>query len=217
MYAALIVGGKEALAVLPNVEVVTLLVATCAYVWGAAAVFPAVNVFVAVDMAIWGVNTWIISYFVHWNFVALCFWLLSKIRYRHKAVEVTVVTAAAVALTVLFGVLTSFVDVLVGYTGKGFFADFDNVFARFAVMYVNGVYFYVTQTVCNLVLFSTAFLPLVRLNVKAKLRLLGEETATPSSDGEAIEKNARADGSAQENPAAKSVADTSSGDDTDLK
>ena len=178
LFAALLVGGKEALALLPNIEVVTLLIAICAYVWGPIVVFPAVNVFIAVDMAIWGVNTWIISYFIHWNVVALAFWLLSKIKYKHKAVEVTIVTLAAAVFTTLFGVLTSAVDTLVGFTGKGFFVDFDNYFHRFAVMYVAGGSFYVTQIVCNVVLFATAFLPLVVLNRKALLKMSPNDEQT---------------------------------------
>ena len=177
MFAALIVGGKQALAVLPNIEVVTLLIALCAYVWGAIVVFPAVNVFIVVDMAIWGVNTWIISYFIHWNTVALVFWLLSKARFRNKVVEITMATLTATVLTTSFGVLTSIVDTLVGFTGKGFFLDVDDFFARFAVMYVRGWVppFYLAQIVCNIVLFATAFLPLVALNRKAKLRLLAAQ------------------------------------------
>ena len=185
LFAALIVGGKEALAVLPNIEVVTLLIALCAYVWGPVVVFPAVNVFIAVDMAIWGVNTWIISYFIHWNTVALVFWLLGKAQLvtgkRHKAVEITTVTVVAAVLTTLFGVVTSAVDTLVGYTGKGFFVDFDNFFHRFAVMYVAGGGFFVTQIVCNTVLFATAFIPLVAINRKAKLRLLPNDEQTKQS------------------------------------
>ena len=172
MYAALLVGGKQALAALPNIEVVTLLIALCAYVWGPVVVFPAVNVFIAVDMAIWGVNTWIISYFIHWNTVALAFWLLSKLPFKHKAVEITVATFTAAVLTTLFGVVTSAVDTLVGYTGKGFFVDADNYLQRFAVMYVSGGSFYITQIVCNILLFATAFLPLVMLNRKARLKIL---------------------------------------------
>ena len=184
MFAALLVGGKEALAVLPNIEVVTLLIALCAYVWGAIVVFPAVNVFIVVDMAIWGVNTWIISYFIHWNTVAIVFWLLGKISFKHKAVEVTAATLAAAVLTTLFGVLTSAVDTLVGFTGKGFFVDFDDFFVRFALMYVRGGSFYITQIVCNVVLFATAFLPLVVLNNKAKLRMLSinEPTSEQSNN-----------------------------------
>ena len=179
MFAALLVGGKEALAALPNIEIVTLLIALCAYVWGPIVVFPAVNVFIAVDMAIWGVNTWIISYFVHWNLVAVSFWLLGKAHFRHKAVEVVCVTVLAVVFSALFGVLTSAVDTVVGFVnGKGFFVDFDNVFVRFVLVYGRGVAFYVTQIVCNLVLFATAFLPLEAVNRKAKLKLLPNDGQT---------------------------------------
>ena len=172
MYAALLVGGKEALAVLPNIEVVTLLIAVCAYVWGPIVVFPAVNVFIAVDMAIWGVNTWIISYLIHWNTVAVIFWLLGRVHFKRKVTEIVVATAVAVAVTTVFGVLTSAVDTLVGYTGKGFFVDFDNVLYRFGLMYGSGVTFFVTQILCNLVLFTAVFDPLVKLNRKAQLRML---------------------------------------------
>ena len=178
MYAALLVGGKEALAALPNVEVVTILTAVCAFSWGVAVVLPAVNVFIAVDMAIWGVNTWIISYFIHWNVLALCFWALSKARFKQKWVTVVCATALATVLTTLFGVLTTAVDTLVGFTGRGFFFDFENVTKRFAALYASGVPFFVTHVACNFALFATAFLPLVRLNEKAKLRLLPTDVTT---------------------------------------
>lgn len=171
MYAALLVGGKEALAALPNIEVVTLLTALCAYCWGLAVVLPAVNVFIAVDMAIWGVNTWIISYFIHWNALALCFWALNKAKFRKKWLEVVCATALATVLTALFGVLTTAVDVLVGFTGRGFFFDFENVLKRFAALYATGVPFFATHVACNFALFAAAFLPLERLNFKMKLKM----------------------------------------------
>lgn len=172
MFAALLVGGKEALAVLPNVEVITLLVAVCVYVWGLQVALPAVNVFIAVDMAIWGVNTWVVSYLIHWNILLLCFWLLSKVRFRNRAIEIVGATAVAVIMTALFGILTSAVDTLIGFTGKGFFVDFDNVLHRFAAMYVAGAYFYLIHILCNFALFAVAFLPLVAVNRKAQMRLL---------------------------------------------
>ncbi len=183
MYAALLVGGKEAFSALPNVEVVTLLVAVCAYVWGPVVVFPAVNVFIVVDMAIWGVNTWIISYLIHWNTAGLCFWLLGKLKVRRNAVRIVIADIVAVVLTVLFGVLTSFIDVFVGYSGGGFFVDTGELFSRFAVMYTAGISFYATQTVCNAVLFAVVFLPLVRINNKARLRLTPQENASDDSAG----------------------------------
>ena len=175
MYAALMVGGKEALAAIPNVEVVTLLVAIAAFTWGPAVVFFAVNVFIAVDAAIWSINTWVISYFIHFNLVALCFWLLSKARFKKNAVTVVFATLLAVGLTALFGVLTSAVDTVIGYTGKGFFFDFENVAYRFAAVYVAGVWYYLTHVLCNLALFAAAFLPLVLLNKKFSTRVLAKD------------------------------------------
>ena len=178
MYAALLVGGKEALAALPNIEVVTIFTAICAFTWGLAVVLPAVNVFIAVDMAIWGVNTWIISYFIYWNLVAICFWALSKAKLRKTWLAVVFATALAVVLTTFFGVLTTAVDTLVGFTGRGFYLDFNDVFKRFVALYLTGVPFFLTHIICNFALFAVAFLPLERLNYKAKLRILPQDEPT---------------------------------------
>ena len=182
MYAALLVGGKEALAALPNIEVVTIFTAVCAYCWGLAVVLPAVNVFIVVDMAIWGVNTWIISYFIYWNVLSICFWALGKAKLRKKWLEVVFSTLLATILTVFFGVLTTAVDTLVGFTGRGFFVDFDDAFKRFAALYLTGVPFFVTHAVCNFALFAVAFLPLERLNAKMKLRILPNDERTSETN-----------------------------------
>lgn len=186
MFSALLVGGKEALAILPNVEVVTLLVAVCAFVWGLSVAMPAVFVFIAVDVAVWGINTWIISYVIHWNVVALCFWLLSKI-VKRKLSTAVFSTVTAVLLTVAFGVLTSAVDTVVGFTGSGFFTDFSQFFTRFTAVYVSGISFFVTHVVCNAAIFAAAFLPLVLLNKKAKAKmfqqsLIAEEKTDQSGE-----------------------------------
>ena len=179
MFAALIVGGKQALAVVPNVEVVTLLIALCAYVWGVGVALPAVNVFIAVEMAIWGVNTWVFTYLIHFNTVAICYCALGKLSFKRRGTEVLVATFAATLLTTLFGVLSSVVDTLIGYTGKGFFVDGHDFFTRFAVMYAAGwlppYVFNGVHVLCNLLLFSVAFVPLAALNRKAKLRLAPQE------------------------------------------
>ena len=171
MFASLLVGGKEALAALPNVEVVTLFVAVCAYVWGLSVALPAVFVFVAVDVAIWGFNTWVISYVVHFNIVALVFWAFSLWRLQNNRLKVAFATVFACLLTVLFGVLTTAVDTTIGFTGKGFFADFSDFGRRFAALYSAGVPFFVTHIVGNTVICAVAFLPLSSLNAKVKLRM----------------------------------------------
>lgn len=175
MFSALLVGGKQALVAIPNVEVVTILIALCAYVWGPGVCLPAVFVFIACDVAIYGVQTWVISYVIHWNVVAIAFWLLSKIK-TGKVLTAVLATATATILTATFGVLTSFVDVCIGYVGgEGFFFDWHNVAQRFVAMYVAGIAFYVTHVVCNFSLFTVAFLPLQKINQKAKLRLFDHQ------------------------------------------
>lgn len=171
MFSAMIVGGKQALAAIPNVEIVTLLIALCGYVWGLSVAIPAVLVFIAVDTAIWGVNTWVISYLIHWNVVAIAFWLLSKVKTKNNRLVTILATVLAVALTLCFGVLTSAVDTLIGFTGKGFFVDFSQFFKRFGTMYLAGISFFVTHIVSNALLFAVSFVPLTKLNRKLQVRL----------------------------------------------
>lgn len=174
MFSALLVGGKQALAAIPNVEVVTIIIALCSYVWGLGVALPAVFVFIAIDVAIFGPNTWVISYVIHWNALAVAFWLLSKLK-TTKVMQVVLATIFAVVMTALFGLTTSAVDTCVGFVhGGGFFFDFDNFGKRFVAMYLAGVPFYVTQILCNLALFAIGFGPLCKLNQRAKLKLFGK-------------------------------------------
>ena len=184
MFAAILVGGKQALALLPNVEVVTLFVAVCAYAWGLAVAMPAVLVFIAVDVAIWGFNTWVLSYLVHFNVIALIFWAFSLWRLQNARLKVALATVFACVLTACFGVLTTAVDTTIGFTGQGFFADFSEFGRRFAALYAAGVSFFVTHVVSNTLIFAVAFLPLSALNAKAKLRMFPPADATTTDKEE---------------------------------
>ena len=144
--AATVECGKLALVALPNVEVVTLLVALYGYVFGLLGVLAAV-VFVTIEPIIWGFGPWVISYIIYWPLVALVFWLLRKMRIKNR----WLITVTAVVLTLFFGVLSSLVDV-------GLFTGFfDSFFERFAVYYARGIVFYAVQAVSNAVLFPLLF------------------------------------------------------------
>ena len=149
--AATLEGGKLALSFIPNVEIVTLLCAVYGYVFGFYGII-ATYIFVGIETWIWGVNTWVVTYLIHWGCVTFVFMLLGKFKIRSRLIA----TATAVTLTVAFGVLSSLVDtgLLTGF--------FDNFWKRFAIIYTRGVVFYVTQIVCNLLLFLIVFKPLVR-------------------------------------------------------
>lgn len=193
MYAGLLVGGKAALTAIPNVEIVTLLIALCAYCWGLGVALPAVGAFIVVETMFYGFNTWVISYVIHWNAVAVAFWLISLVKTKNNALKAVLATALAVVVTALFGVVTSLVDTLIGFVPKkGFFVVWDNFFVRFGAVYARGVAFYVTQIVCNIALFAAAFLPLNKVNQKAKVRLLAEDAPVENAQStpEQVEEDA---------------------------
>lgn len=152
--AATIECGKLALAFLPNIEVVTLLCALYGYVFGIYGVIASL-VFVCIEPLIWGVNTWIVLYFVYWPLVALIFWLFGKIKLRNR----WLITASAVVLTVIFGFLSALIDV-------GLFSGyFDRFWYRFGIYYLRGIPFYIAQIATNAVLF-----PLLFITLSGKLR-----------------------------------------------
>jgi len=144
--AATIECAKLALATIPNIEVVTFLIALFSYTFGFSGVIAAF-VFVAIEPLIWGFGTWLISYFIYWPLVALVFVFLGRARIKNR----WILTATALVLTLFFGVLTSLVDV-------GLFSGyFDNFLYRFAVYYSRGIVFYLLQLGCNAVLFLFLF------------------------------------------------------------
>lgn len=146
LMAASIECGKLALAALPNVEVVTLLVSIYGYCFGGLGVV-ASFVFVCIEPLIWGFNTWVATYFIYWPLLAVIFSLLGRGKVKNR----WLITAVALVMTFLFGVLSSLVDV--GLLSGAF----DRFFYRFAVYYSRGVWFYLTQIAANAVIFPLLF------------------------------------------------------------
>ena len=144
--AATLECAKLVLAAVPNVEVITLLLALYGYTFGWLGVISAV-VFVSIEPLIWGFNTWVVSYYLYWPFLALVFMLLGKRKIKNRFI----LTGIAVLMTVWFGVLTSLIDVglLTGY--------FDNFFYRFGIYYARGFAFYAIQIACNAIIFPLLF------------------------------------------------------------
>ena len=149
--AATLECAKLALASLPNVEAVTLLTALYGYVFGPLGILASV-VFVCIEPMIWGVGTWIISYIIYWPAVAAVFMLLGRLKIKRRFA----ITSIAVILTFLFGILTSLVDIGL-FTG-----NYENFIYRFGIYYARGVYFYLTQIICNAILFPLVFPSLSR-------------------------------------------------------
>jgi hypothetical protein len=144
--AATVECGKLALSFLPNVEIVTVLLALYGYVFGLLGVMAAL-VFVSIEPLIYGFGTWVISYYIYWPAVALVFMLLAKMKIRNR----WVIASFGLLLTACFGVLSSLVDI-------GLFSGtYDNFWYRFGIYYARGIAFYATQIICNAVLFPLLF------------------------------------------------------------
>ena len=157
MMAATVEAAKLSLAAIPNVEAVSLLIALYSFVFGWAGVMAAV-VFVCIEPMIWGMGTWFISYLIYWPLLALVFLILGRLRLGGRMLSTAVITA----MTFLFGILTSLVDI-------GLFSgNFDDFFYRFGIYYARGVVFYAVHIGSNLVIFALLFLPLKRVLLRIK-------------------------------------------------
>ena len=81
LLGAILVGLQVAMAALPNVEAVSLLVMVYTVVFGGAVAY-ILCVFVVLEMLIWGAGTWVISYLYVWAVLAVLAWALRKMDSR---------------------------------------------------------------------------------------------------------------------------------------
>ena len=146
MMAATVECAKLILSALPNIEVVTILIAIYSYSFGALGVI-ASFVFVFIEPLIYGFGTWTITYIIYWPSLAVLFMIIGKMKIKNRVV----ITSAALTMTIWFGVLSTLVDIglLSGF--------FDNFFYRFGVYYLRGIPFYIAQLAINAVLFPLLF------------------------------------------------------------
>ena len=161
--AALLLAGQVALRVVPNVEVVTLFLMVAAFAFPPSTALIASVVFCAGEFLIYGFGFWVVAYFIYWPLLVLVSFTLKKIK-TDKARGFAAAGIAA-ASTTFFGALTSLIDVLfaVGFKDAGLF------FFYYPLKYVNGMYFYITHIVSNVILVSVFFNPLVVALRKSKL------------------------------------------------
>ncbi len=158
MMSAILSIGKIVLNLVPNVEVVSLFCALFGYVFGLASILP-VTVFCLIEIVQWGMHTWVLSYLIHFNFICVIFWLLSK----KSLGKHYIVAPISAVLTFGFSLLDAFlITVLMG---------FDDFLYRFIVYYTNGTTFVLIHIASNFAIFLTAFYPLSKLLYKIKIRM----------------------------------------------
>lgn len=146
--AALLTGGKMALMLVPNIEIVTLLIMLFAYALGLRIALPAALIFCTVEGLLFGFNYWLIAYFIHWPGLAIMTALLKKLKVTKNYVYIV----CGVAATAFFGVTTSAIDALFATQAAKI-----NYFVMFSVIYVRGLGFYAAQVVSSIVFLTIAF------------------------------------------------------------
>ena len=136
---------KQVLAVMPNVEGVSLLIAVFSATFGYVSIISS-TLFVVIECFIWGFNTWVIGYFIYWPLLSIVFCLLSRRKLNNLSATITIVV-----MTFLFGVITSLVEV-------GLFSgSYDEFFTRFFIYYGRGIVFYIVHIVSNAIVFALLF------------------------------------------------------------
>ncbi len=138
--------GKLALSFIPNVEVITLLLALYGYVFGIYGAIAAF-LFVLIEPLIYGFGTWLIYYLLYWPAVALVFMLLGKKKINKR----WIFCLAAMGLTFIFGILSSVIDsaMMLGINA--------NYLKNLIIYYIRGIPFYLIHIISNSVIFVLVY------------------------------------------------------------
>lgn len=167
MLTAILFVGKQALAIIPNVEVVTLFIMVFAATLRPRVCFLSTMIFVVIESMLWGVNGWVISYIIHWNSLCMVTYFFAQvIKIKNRFVYLAIATV----MTTAFGVLSSTVDAILSMELSGFAFG-----ALFVAIYLRGVYFYIIHIVSNTIINAVLFVPLCslikQLNTKYNLNV----------------------------------------------
>lgn len=149
LMAALMVGTQVAMAALPNINLVSVLIILTVIVYGAKA-FYSVAVFVLLEGLIYGFGLWFINYLYVWNVLVVIALLLRK----NENALIWAVVAGFFGLS--FGLLCAIPYLFIGGPGM-------------AVSYwVSGIPFDLTHCVSNFVLTLALLNPLRKLFIKLR-------------------------------------------------
>ncbi|WP_308149698.1 hypothetical protein [Spiroplasma sp. AdecLV25b] len=108
LYAALVFACKEALAVLPNIEVVTFLLAFAALVFPLYMAMSIPIIFGLLEVILYGGSSWVILYFSAWPILVLIVWMFRGIIKKYWWIFITITSLWGFC----FGTLDSFLHLL---------------------------------------------------------------------------------------------------------
>ena len=172
--AALLSAGKQALVAIPNVEVVTLLIMLYAACFKPQIAFIATGVYIVIECFIWGIQTWVLAYVIHWNFIAFATFLLARVL---KVKNRFIYLAFTVLVTTSFGVLTSAIDAVVASMRSRYTFG-----VLFVAIYLRGVYYYIVHIVGNAAFNIALFAPMRDVLDKLMIKYYGRDVFLKEDD-----------------------------------
>jgi len=129
--------------------------------------FIATGVYITIECFIWGFHTWVLAFFIHWNFVAFATFLLARV---FKVKNRFVYLGFTILVTSTYGVLTSFIDAVYAAMLT------ENTFSyAFASIYVSGIYFYIIHVVANAAFNIILFAPMRELIDRLMIKYYGRD------------------------------------------
>jgi len=162
---ATLTGGKMAIP-FPNIEVVTLLFVVYALVFGWRNTIIVSIVFVLIEILIWGFHIWwVLLYAIHWPLLVTAVAFLPR---KRENIRIVVAIAIGIALTIFFGILSTFIEVifLMDAIGSGMF------WQLYGFRYASGGMFFAMHIIGNtIILIKVA--PLLYRTLKKILPMLG--------------------------------------------
>ncbi|NLY62700.1 MAG: hypothetical protein GX074_02430 [Erysipelothrix sp.] len=114
--SALLIVSKELLSVLPNVEIVTLLIMAYTYVVGVRGSIYIAIIFTLIQAFIYPPHLWILTYFIIWPLLVIISGLLKKVNASNLSLAI-----AAAIFGLSFGAVDSLVNILI-YGPQTFYA-----------------------------------------------------------------------------------------------
>lgn len=147
LYAALVFACKEALAILPNIEIVTFLLAFSALVFPLYMSLSIPIIFGLLEIMLYGGNTWVILYFSTWPILVLIIWMFRGVIKKYWLTFIIITSLWGFS----FGTLDSFLHLLM--FGK----------TSFYVYWIAGLPFDAVHGVANFIFSIFLYKPVMKL------------------------------------------------------
>lgn len=166
IYSALIIVLKEIMSGLPNIEPVTVLLIALTVTFGIKALLPT-YVFVVIEIILYGINLWNISYLYVWALLVLLSVLLSPL---HRFIDKKCGKKAPLLQTVLWTVVAALYGLSFGVLSS--VPSFFIMGKSGAISWIiSGIPFDITHCIGNAVLTALAFYPIYKVLIWAKKQL----------------------------------------------